>query len=279
MVEYVSIYLVKDDFMELKYLGQEGFLLKTEKACILIDPYLSDFVDRNSSVKNFVWKRAYEPPMCVDDFEKIDAVLLTHSHDDHTDPDTVAEIVRKKEETRFMISMSQRELLLSLGVKGEKVIDAVCEEKYKIADLTVIPIPAAHEELHPRDDIRNGVYDELGYIVKTKDAYVYHAGDCLVYDGLAELIKKHTGDDKPLIMLLPVNGRDEIRESVGIIGNMNEAEAASLFKACEAHAFIPMHHDLYPDNGVSNDKIKGAAMLVGVSDSLFILAPGESFVI
>ena len=36
-----------DDQAALFYLGQEGFLFKYHDAYILIDPYLSDYVDKN----------------------------------------------------------------------------------------------------------------------------------------------------------------------------------------------------------------------------------------
>ena len=100
-----------------------------------------------------------------------------------------------------------------------------------------------------------------------------------MYEGLSEIIKKYADADKPLVLLLPVNGRDAARESVGIIGNMNENEAAELFRECKADIFIPMHHDLYPDNGVSNEKIEAAAEKIGVRSALRILAPGESLTI
>ena len=41
----------------LFYLGQEGFLIKYQDSYYLIDPYLSDYVDRNCCTATVTWVR------------------------------------------------------------------------------------------------------------------------------------------------------------------------------------------------------------------------------
>ena len=48
--------------------------------------------------------------------------------------------------------------------------------------------------------------------------------------------------------MLPINGRDHMRESAGIVGNMNETEAAWLCAQVEASYVIPMHYDAIKGN-------------------------------
>ncbi|HEX3192379.1 MAG TPA: MBL fold metallo-hydrolase, partial [Streptosporangiaceae bacterium] len=52
----------------------------------------------------------------------------------------------------------------------------------------------------------------------------YHSGDCLVYPELPATLSALTPD----VLMIPINGRDHMREARGIVGNMNEAEAAWL---------------------------------------------------
>ena len=52
----------------------------------------------------------------------------------------------------------------------------------------------------------------------------------------------------PDVLMLPINGRDHMRESAGIVGNMNETEAAWLCAQVEASYVIPMHYDAIRDN-------------------------------
>jgi L-ascorbate metabolism protein UlaG (beta-lactamase superfamily) len=48
--------------------------------------------------------------------------------------------------------------------------------------------------------------------------------------------------------MLPINGRDHMRESAGIVGNMNETEAAWLCAQVHPSYVIPMHYDAIKGN-------------------------------
>ena len=74
-------------------------------------------------------------------------------------------------------------------------------------------------------------------------------------------------------MLLPVNGADEERRAKGIAGNLNCHEAFDLAKRCKADLVIPMHHDLYPKNGVTIEEITEAAK-ADKAENIKILSPG-----
>ena len=70
--------------MKVTWIGQAGFLFENENIKIIIDPYLSD-----SCYKvNPRLKRNYS---VEESFLKInpDVIVLTHSHLDHADPETL----------------------------------------------------------------------------------------------------------------------------------------------------------------------------------------------
>jgi len=50
------------------------------------------------------------------------------------------------------------------------------------------------------------------------------------------------------VLMLPINGRDHMRESAGIVGNMNETEAAWLCAQVAPSYVIPMHYDAIEGN-------------------------------
>jgi L-ascorbate 6-phosphate lactonase len=52
----------------------------------------------------------------------------------------------------------------------------------------------------------------------------------------------------PDVLMLPINGRDHMRESAGIVGNMNETEAAWLCAQVAPSYVIPMHYDAIQGN-------------------------------
>ena len=69
--------------MKIKFLGQSGYLLKTENSEIIIDPYLSDSVNR-------VAGRPRVLPIPIDPQDiNCDAVICTHNHLDHVDIDAI----------------------------------------------------------------------------------------------------------------------------------------------------------------------------------------------
>ena len=72
----------------------------------------------------------------------------------------------------------------------------------------------------------------------------FHAGDGLVYPELPAALSALAPD----VLMLPINGRDHMREATGIVGNMNETEAAWLSAQLEPTYVIPMHYDAIKGN-------------------------------
>ena len=70
-----------------------------------------------------------------------------------------------------------------------------------IGDFTFIGVPAKHNELE-RDEHGNSRF--MGYVIKFGGHTIYHSGDTLWFDGMADLLKPFNVD----LALLPVNGND-----------------------------------------------------------------------
>jgi L-ascorbate metabolism protein UlaG (beta-lactamase superfamily) len=84
----------------------------------------------------------------------------------------------------------------------------------------------------------------LGYAVAAGGVCVYHAGDTIVFDELVEQLRELRVD----LALLPINGRSAEREAQGIVGNMNEQEAAQLAHDIGADTVVPLHWDMFAWN-------------------------------
>ena len=98
---------------------------------------------------------------------------------------------------------------------------------------------------------------------------MYHAGDSLVYDGQAALLRGLGVS----VVLLPVNGRDYFRERRGIVGNMDATEAAGLAAEAGVELAVPMHHEAVPGNTASAGSF---ADLVHQADpAISVLIPGR----
>ncbi|HAH63588.1 MAG TPA: hypothetical protein DCL73_16000, partial [Treponema sp.] len=84
-----------------------------------------------------------------------------------------------------------------------------------------------------------------GYVIRQKGMTMFHSGDALADQELL----RNVGKFHPDVVFLPINGRDEIREKQGIVGNMSMEEAVLFAKQLSPRVFIPMHYDLFANNG------------------------------
>lgn len=259
----------------LFYLGQESFLIKYCGKYFLIDPYLSDYVDRNCRTPEVPWERRYPAPIQADELDFIDYVLCTHDHFDHADPETLHTLASCCPNAKFIVPAPIRDTILSYGITPEQLIAAHADEEISLELLPahfakVIPVPSAHEELHQD---ASGDYKELGYKIQLGDLSLYHAGDCCIYDGLAERLM-HTD-----VVMLPVNGRSYYKLHQDIIGNMTAEEAVLLAKEIQAELLIPMHYDLYAVNSITPTAFVDAISSIHPNQKFHMFVPGERYIL
>ena len=237
---------------KLTYLGQCGFLIEAAGTRLVTDPYLSDYVDHCFFSDETPWRRRYPAPAALADLEP-DGVLISHSHGDHLDPWTIGRYVEAGGEAPIACPAPECGPLVDLGVP--RVVKARADEPFPIGGATVTPIPCAHTELH-RDE--SGDFREMSYLIDLDGVRLFFGGDMSLYEGLMERLIAA----KPDVVLLPANGRDDARTEKGIVGNINEAEAASLAAVLGA-TYIPMHWELYDINGCDEEAILAAAWGAG----------------
>lgn len=252
----------------LWFLGQEGFVIKHGNDCLAIDPYLSDYVDKNCC--QFVkWKRLYSAPVKGEELDFLQAVLCTHTHYDHADPWTLPKIAQANPNTKFIVPSPEVERIAGYGIDKERIVPAYAGKPLKIGSFTITPIPSAHEVFHTDE---KGDYKELGYIVDDSAARIFHAGDMCPYDGLTDLIRKTD------IAIFPINGRDYFRNQNDIVGNFDSAEAITLAKAIKAELLVPVHHDLYEVNRVNPAVFVDTLMRINRKQRYHIFVAGEKYI-
>jgi L-ascorbate metabolism protein UlaG (beta-lactamase superfamily) len=96
----------------------------------------------------------------------------------------------------------------------------------------------------------------VGYVVRCGPWTIYHSGDTLVYDGLAERLRPLGVD----VALLPINGRAPERR---VAGNMNAQEAAALAHAIGVRTVIPCHYDMFTFNTADPAGLAAACARLG----------------
>jgi L-ascorbate 6-phosphate lactonase len=224
--------------VSITWYGQSGFRLAAGDSRILIDPFLTERDDRR-----------YPPPASAADFADITLVLGTHEHGDHLDLPFLREFCAVNSRARIVVPAPAVEIAAGAGVDRARLVGAAPGEELRDRDVTVHPVPALHGiggdqpvtyEFAPGD----GPARFLGYVVEIGGIRCYHAGDGLVYPELPAVLAALAPD----VLMLPINGRDHMREAAGIVGNMNETEAAWLCAQVAPAYVIPMHYDAIEGN-------------------------------
>lgn len=257
-----------DEQTGIWYLGQEGVIIANKSNYVAVDPYLSDYVDKNCS-QLVEWSRIYDAPISAESLDFLGAVLCTHTHYDHADPWTLPEIAKANPDTKFIVPAPEIGTVAAYGIDKERIVPAYADTPIYLDGFTVMPIPAAHETLHTDE---NGNYRELGYIIDNGACRIFHAGDMCMYDGLKERLSDID------ISILPINGRDYFRNANDIIGNFDCVEAVTLAKEIGTELLIPVHHDLYEVNRVNPAYFVDTLMKIKREQRFHIFVPGENYI-
>ncbi|RLG22054.1 MBL fold metallo-hydrolase [Candidatus Micrarchaeota archaeon] len=179
--------------VEVKWLGHASFIIKSGDLTIATDPYnISDHNDR------------------------ADLILITHSHYDHCDPESVKKL--KKDNTVIVTTKDCADKLTELGGDIRFMAPG---DTLNIMGVSITALPAYNidKNFHPKE---NGW---LGFVININGVNIYQAGDT---DKIPEMSKLQNID----IALLPVGGTY----------TMNETEAAEAAVEIKPKIVIPMHY-------------------------------------
>ena len=255
----------------LFYIGQVGFIIKYREKYIMIDGYLTDYVDRNCCRENVIWHRRYPAPITPEELDFVDYAFCTHAHCDHADPDTLSVLARINPKAKFYVSGAITDVLADFGISSERVYGLHCDTPVVLDnDIKVTAIKSAHETFHVD---ANGDYAEIGYRLELGSTVLFHAGDGCPYDGLEESL---AGCD---ILILPINGRDYYRTQVqDIIGCFDSKEALTLARKIKADLLIPTHFDLYDINCVNPAYFVDLQQQLSPTQKYHIFMPGEGYI-
>ncbi len=200
--------------MKITWLGQAGLLFETGGKRIIVDPYLSDSVEKINP-KN---KRR----MPIDNsYLKIrpDVLILTHNHLDHADPDTLPHYLNNDGEILVLASGCAWQEVRKYGGNHNYVMFNR-HTHFTYDDIEFRAVKAEHSDEHA-----------IGVIMHAEGKNYYITGDTLYNDEIFGDI--NCGIDA---VFLPING-------VG--NNMNITDAARFAEKINAKKAVPVHWGLF----------------------------------
>jgi L-ascorbate 6-phosphate lactonase len=229
-------------------LGQVGFRLQFDETVVYIDPYLSDSV-RDKEAPDL--KRLVPIPVLPQTVTDAHYVLITHSHRDHCDLDTLLPLSEASPQAVFIGPPPVVAMLSEHGF-GDKRL-RVCRKSDRIelaTGLTAICTPSAHPMLES-DDLGDWLY--VGYLLRWRGRQLYHAGDTALTDDVYDHLKRAGQIDAAF---LPVNEINYFRDRRGIIGNMSIRDAFGLAEELGIDIVVPTHWDMFEANQVFPEEIE-----------------------
>lgn len=230
--------------ISIEFLGQCGFRIATEKFSMAIDPVCNDLLDeQGKTIRNY-------PPVCTPEELNVDYIFCTHDHIDHMPKETLVRVAKHSEKTIFIVPKGCVQEVVSWGIAKEWVLGFAEEQKVVMGDslFSWKAFSAAHP-VHKVDE--NGDNHNQVYCFEIDGKRLVHLGDTYLTERLLRDLKSIGMMN---VLFPPINGRDEMREAQGIIGNLNYQEAADLAIELNADLVIPTHFDMVQGNTEDPEK-------------------------
>jgi L-ascorbate metabolism protein UlaG (beta-lactamase superfamily) len=249
---------VRDEHFRLWWLGQSGFLVQYEGRHVLLDPYLSDSLTRKYASTDKPHVRMTERVVDPAELDFIDAVTSSHNHTDHLDAETLAPLMTANPNITMICPEANRAFVADrLKCPVDRPRGLRDGESVDIGAFRFTAVPAAHEEVSP---------EYAGYVIGFGSWKIYHSGDTLLYERMADRLKPFHVD----VAILPINGKAPERR---VAGNLNSWEAAELGAAIGARTVIPCHYEMFTFNTADPREFVDAAASIG--QRIDVLRAGE----
>lgn len=202
--------------MQITFLGQAGLLFKTPALTIMVDPYLSNSVEKINPAN---YRRV---PVNEAFFEvKPDVMIFTHNHLDHYDPETVSRYLTADSSILVLAPQSVWSEVRKFGGHNNYVLFNR-HTQWTEKGIQFTAVKAEHSDPSP-----------IGVIIDDGEKKYYITGDTLYHPEIFEDIPEDI-----YALFLPVNGTGN---------NMNMADALRFAKKIQAKKTVPIHVGMFDE--------------------------------
>ena len=202
--------------MKITFLGQAGLLFEKNGFKIMLDPYLSNSVEKINP-KNYRREPVDESFFNI----KPDVMIFTHNHLDHYDPETAKRFITNDSHVLVLAPKSVWNEVRTIGGNNNFVLFNR-HTSWTQNGMKFTAVKAEHSDITP-----------IGVIIDDGERKYYVTGDTLYNEEIFPDIPKDI-----YALFLPVNG-------VG--NNMNMTDAAYFAKRVNAKKTIPIHIGMFDE--------------------------------
>ena len=149
--------------MRVTWLGQAGLLFETDNKIIIVDPYLSD------SVEKIEPQNKRRVPVDKSFFDiKPDIIVLTHNHLDHTDPDTLKHFITQDGNMLVLASGNAWNTVRARFGGNNNYVMFNRHSEWTEGNIKFTAVKAEHSDEHA-----------IGFIMEAEGTKYYVTGDTL----------------------------------------------------------------------------------------------------
>jgi L-ascorbate metabolism protein UlaG (beta-lactamase superfamily) len=212
------------------WLGHASFYIRLNGVGILTDPIF----DTPTFVRRFV-----EVPAQLDRIRKVDHILLSHDHRDHTDEPSLRRIAEKFPYAQFIGGLRMEDLLKDWKTMSNSVQTAGWFQKYDTGEsVTFYFVPVRHWARRGLADTNHRLWGS--YVIETDTVKIYFGGDSGYGRHYREIGEVFPNIDYFLIGI----GAYEPRWFMEANHN-DPSDAIKAFRDIGAKTLVPMHYGTF----------------------------------
>jgi L-ascorbate metabolism protein UlaG (beta-lactamase superfamily) len=215
-----------DEGLTISWLGHASVLLSIDGTLVLTDPALEPRIGIGRGFAKVGPRRLVEPALRPRELPRLDLVLLSHAHMDHTDLGTLRQIAAS---TPIIVQTGNQDLVRRFS----QVHELGWGEHADVAGVRVESAPVRHWGARMITDQHRGYG---GYLLQKGNRTVLFAGDTAYTNALTPLGLRRRID----LAILPIGAYDP-----WIANHASPEQAWAMFKALGAEYVLPVHHSTF----------------------------------
>lgn len=202
--------------MKITWLGQAGLLFEIDDKKIIIDPYLSNSVEKLQP-QNYRRQPIDERFLQI----KPDIIVITHNHADHMDKETLAYYLSEESRITVLAPCSAWKELRTFGGAENNYVTFNDGTTWTEGGVTFRAVKAEHSDEYA-----------IGVVLTVENKHYYVTGDTLYSERVFDSLPNTEFE----AVFLPVNGAGN---------NMNTTDAARFVSRIKTKYAVPVHFGMF----------------------------------
>lgn len=215
-----------DDQLTLSWLGHATVLMNFYGSWLLTDPALERRIGIGRGLAKLGPRRLVEPGLRPQELPRLDLLLLSHAHMDHTDLGTLRFLRR---DVPVVVQPGNQDLVR----RFKKVHELAWGESAEVGGVRVESTEARHWGARMITDRHRGYG---GYLIQKAGCTILFAGDTAYTDVLTRLRHRARID----LAILPIGAYDP-----WIDNHASPEQAWTMFRRLGAEYVLPIHHSTF----------------------------------